>query len=66
MRKSQDWSGVSMEKSATQKNEPAENTGKKPYSKPEYRSESVFEVSALVCGKVHGTQGPCHSNPKAS
>jgi hypothetical protein len=42
-------------------------TGKKPYRKPEVRFESVFEVSALACGKVFtGTQHDCHFNRKAS
>jgi hypothetical protein len=41
-------------------------TAKKPYRKPEVRFESVFEVSALACGKVHATQGLCHFSRKAS
>jgi hypothetical protein len=41
-------------------------TAKKPYRKPEVRFESVFEVSALACGKVHATQDLCHFNRKAS
>jgi len=28
------------------------HTGKKPYQKPEFRSERVFETMALACGKV--------------
>jgi hypothetical protein len=41
-------------------------TAKKPYRKPEVRFESVFEVSALACGKVGGTQDRCHFNRKVS
>ncbi|HVN89428.1 MAG TPA: hypothetical protein VMT61_06425 [Candidatus Binataceae bacterium] len=32
---------------------------KKPYVKPAYRSEQVFETTALACGKTN-TQGQCH------
>lgn len=39
---------------------------KKTYQKPEVRFEKVFEVMALVCGKVNHTQLSCHSSRKAS
>ena len=39
---------------------------KKPYRKPEVRFEKVFEVMALVCGKVFNTQLSCHGNRKTS
>jgi hypothetical protein len=39
---------------------------KKPYKKPAFRHERVFETSALSCGKVQTTQGSCHSNRKTS
>jgi hypothetical protein len=39
---------------------------KKPYQKPAFRFERVFETSALSCGKVQTTQGSCHSNRKTS
>ena len=39
---------------------------KRPYRKPEVRFEKVFEVMALVCGKVHHTQLSCRSSRKAS
>ncbi len=39
---------------------------KKPYRQPTVRYERVFEVSALTCGKVEVTQGPCHGNRKLS
>jgi hypothetical protein len=41
-------------------------TTKKPYRKPEVRFEKVFEVMALVCGKVNSTQLSCHSSRKTS
>jgi len=39
---------------------------KKPYRKPEFRFERVFETLALACGKIHVTQGQCHFNRKKS
>jgi hypothetical protein len=39
---------------------------KKPYKTPTFRFETVFEVSALACGKIHSTQGGCHFVQKAS
>lgn len=39
---------------------------KKPYLTPAFRSEKVFEVSALACGKVHATQNQCRTNRKVS
>jgi hypothetical protein len=39
---------------------------KKPYRKPEFRAEAVFETTALTCGKVHATQPQCHFNRKLS
>jgi hypothetical protein len=32
---------------------------KKPYVKPAFRSEQVFETTALTCGKTD-TEGQCH------
>jgi hypothetical protein len=39
---------------------------KKPYEAPSLRFESVFEVSALSCGKISATEGACHHSRKAS
>jgi hypothetical protein len=39
---------------------------KKPYKSPSFRFESVFEVSALSCGKTFATQGSCVHSRKAS
>ncbi len=39
---------------------------KKPYLTPALRSERVFEVSALSCGKVNSTQQSCRTNRKVS
>ncbi len=39
---------------------------KKPYTKPGFRFERVFETQALSCGKISSTLGQCHSNRKTS
>jgi hypothetical protein len=43
------------------------STGRrKPYQKPAFRFERVFETQALSCGKVLSHGSPCHLNPKTS
>ena len=44
----------------------AEPGAKKPYVKPEFRHEKVFETMALSCGKIQPTQARAISNRKAS
>jgi hypothetical protein len=44
----------------------APNAKKKPYQKPSFRYERVFETMALSCGKVHPTQFQCRFNRKNS
>ncbi|MGA8300634.1 MAG: hypothetical protein WCB53_19235 [Terriglobales bacterium] len=39
---------------------------KKPYRKPEFSFERVFETRALACGKVSYTQGQCRHNLQSS
>jgi hypothetical protein len=39
---------------------------KKPYQKPGFRFEKVFETMALVCGKVDPVQSQCRFNRKNS
>ena len=39
---------------------------KKPYEKPSFRWEKVFETQSLTCGKVQTTQGECRFNRKVS
>jgi hypothetical protein len=39
---------------------------KRPYEKPAFRHERVFETMALACGKVQATQQQCRSNRKNS
>jgi hypothetical protein len=39
---------------------------KKPYIKPAFRFERVFETQALSCGKTIGMTGQCTSHRSAS
>lgn len=39
---------------------------KKPYNKPSFRFESVFETMALSCGKIIPSQAGCNLNRKNS
>ena len=43
-----------------------EQRERRPYLKPEFRHESVFETMALACGKVNTTQNACRSRRNAS
>jgi hypothetical protein len=45
---------------------PFEPKVKKPYLKPGFQREKVFETQALTCGKVQTTQSSCHRNRKVS
>lgn len=38
----------------------------KPYQKPAFQFERVFETMALSCGKTNTTQRQCHFNRKNS
>jgi hypothetical protein len=39
---------------------------KKPYRRPSFRHERVFETMALACGKVQVTEFQCQRNRKLS
>ena len=39
---------------------------RRPYKKPAFRHERVFETMALGCGKLGGGGGPCTFAPKVS
>lgn len=39
---------------------------KKPYHKPSFKFEKVFETMALACGKISPTQGSCKAIKKNS
>ena len=42
------------------------DSAKKPYLKPAFRHEQVFETMALACGKINASQAPCRVNRKNS
>jgi hypothetical protein len=39
---------------------------KKPYCKPDFKFERVFETMALSCGKISPVQAQCRFNRKNS
>jgi hypothetical protein len=39
---------------------------RRPYQKPAFRYERVFETMALSCGKTNSTQSQCRFNRKTS
>jgi hypothetical protein len=39
---------------------------KKPYEKPAFRHEQIFETMALACGKINTTQQACRANRRNS
>lgn len=44
----------------------SEPAAKRPYEKPAFRYEVVFETLALSCGKISPVQAQCRFNPKNS
>ncbi|MDD2920255.1 hypothetical protein [Rhodoferax sp.] len=44
----------------------ASGSPRKPYLKPAFRHEPVFETMALACGKISSTQAQCRTNRKTS
>jgi len=47
-------------------NPPVRKGPKKPYRKPAFRHERVFETRALTCGKINVTSAACAHNRKTS
>jgi len=43
-----------------------ESQEKRPYVKPSFEHERIFETMALACGKVSPTQSQCRFNRKNS
>ena len=39
---------------------------RKPYRKPTFRFEQVFETMALQCGKIAGTSAACNASKMTS
>jgi hypothetical protein len=57
---------LNIDKSSRDKTREAAVTPKKAYKAPSFRFEPVFEVTALVCGKIYSTQSSCRLNHKSS
>ncbi|HEV3061114.1 MAG TPA: hypothetical protein VGY48_22905 [Vicinamibacterales bacterium] len=47
-------------------NERARANGKKPYEKPAFVREQLFETMALACGKTNPSIGQCKAVRKSS
>jgi len=61
-----DTQDLNMMEETAEKTTSTGSATRKPYEKPAFRHERVFETMALSCGKMQGTQGQCHSNRKNS
>ncbi len=61
-----------MSDQTTNRNAATQNTpeqpvsAKKPYQKPSFQHERVFETMALICGKLDPTLSQCQVNRKNS
>jgi len=65
------WSGFDDHVMAREESNMGDETasswnGKKPYTKPSYRYERVFETMALSCGKVGPVEFQCRFNRRNS
>ena len=49
-----------------QPSDAAPPAGKRPYVKPAFRHERVFETMALACGKINVSQASCRTNRRNS
>jgi hypothetical protein len=47
-------------------NQPRQARTRKPYIKPAFEREKVFETQAMICGKIQTTMASCHQNRKNS
>jgi hypothetical protein len=50
----------------TNEHQKAASKNKKPYQKPAFRYEQVFETLALACGKIGASTPQCQSSRKSS
>jgi hypothetical protein len=50
----------------TDREPPAAAAARKPYQKPAFQREQVFETMALACGKTNPTAGACGAVRKVS
>jgi hypothetical protein len=62
----QETGGAPSEVKARAPEESKPTRGRKPYQKPAFRFERVFETMALSCGKVEPTATHCRFNRKVS
>jgi hypothetical protein len=44
----------------------SQQPGKRPYRRPEFRLEKVFETMALACGKIAPTMQSCRGTRRRS
>ncbi len=58
--------GEAVDKTEKESNRSRTGRARKPYVKPAYQREQIFETMALSCGKVQSTEGQCHHNRKNS
>jgi hypothetical protein len=58
--------GESPQGEAVARAESEPTRSRKPYQKPAFRYERVFETMALSCGKISPTQSHCRFNRKNS
>jgi hypothetical protein len=57
---------LNIDNSTRDKAREAAASTKKPYKAPSFRFEPIFEVAALACGKISGTEHECRFSRKAS
>jgi hypothetical protein len=50
---------------ATEKTAEGSGKAKRPYQRPAFEHERIFETTALICGKM-ATQGQCRFNTQNS
>lgn len=55
-----------MEQEQTAPRKPEAENPKKPYAKPAFVSEKIYETVALACGKLPGQGGFCNGAPRRS
>lgn len=55
-----------MTKQTNEKTPGSANLAKRPYQKPAFQHERVFETMALSCGKINVTQQQCKLINKSS
>lgn len=54
------------QKQAVPRKQEKETLKRKPYAKPAFVSEKIYETVALACGKLPGQGGFCNGAPRRS